>query len=77
MEYTVIVRFYDEEDPTSFDTYVCWTNADNPHLAGGNVIDTLIEERGIDPEEEEDMDIWRVDYRCIAIYEGHLTNLVQ
>jgi len=74
MKYTVIVRFFDEEDPRSFDTYVAHSYAESPQEAAIVVIDELILNRGIDPQPHE-WNLWRDDYRAVAVFAGWLDNM--
>jgi hypothetical protein len=74
MKYTVIVRFFDEEDPRSFDTYIGQSYAESPQEAAEIFIDELIHDRGLDPS-PEDMPLWRMDYKTVAVFEGWLENM--
>lgn len=80
--YTVVVRYEDADQPDAVEpiqTFIEQVMAEDAHMAGRAAIDALLAERGIEADEEDPslMDSWRVEYKCIAIYAGHLTNLVQ
>lgn len=74
--FTVVVEFNDEDAPDASNTYLLTIAAQDADSAGGAAIDELIRERGIDCDATE-MDGWRAEYKCIAIYEGRHTNLVK
>lgn len=87
LPFTVVVRYNVADDPGagSGNTYIMEVTAEDPHEAGGRAIDGLIREvqeghpslTGEPEEVEEWMETERVDYKCIAIYEGHHENLIR
>lgn len=73
--YTVVVRLIDSLP--HFRTFQVY--ATDPHMAGAVAVDAFIEADGnISTEDDgEDPDRFRVNYECVAIFEGHHTDLIQ
>ena len=76
--YTIVVQFRDPGDPDGDHIYIMEPFGTTPELARDAVIDSLIDVwfAGADPMPERRKQM-RDQYCALAIYEGHLTNLVQ
>ena len=79
LPFTVLVE--DTQSSTNgYHNHVRLVMAMNPNEAGLLAIDSIIDDAGLLDEEDDgvvDHDTYRADFKCIAIYEGHLTNFVQ
>jgi len=73
-KYTVVVRLISEPH---FRTFL--VHATNPSMAGAVAVDAFIEADGIIAAEDDGEDPYRfrVDYECVAIFEGHHNDLIK
>lgn len=76
--YTVVVGYIGDDEGCAGQTWSLTPTATDPHMAGVVAIDDIILNAGMCEEDDiDELDRLRVDYKCLAIYAGHLTNLVQ
>lgn len=76
--FTVVVGYANPDDFRDSNTHHCHVMAMDADGAGVVAIDGIILDAGMCEEDNtEDLDYLRADYKCLAIYAGHLENLVK
>ena len=79
----MVLQYEDADQPDVVEpiqTFIVQVTAIDPDTAGRIAVDhTIMERTGeeMDNEGTVDFDTFRMEYKCIAIYEGHLKNLVK